>query len=241
MLRYPQGLLSSYNQPNSFFKNMKRVLFTSLLLLSIVNSGYSQTMKVTAANTGIGAINGALLGLGAMGLSGNSENLSPLRIGVGLGTLYGLGMGVYDVTTHTFNGMTDTKYGMLHASEYSAMIPMFDTVYGGATGAVVGMAVSLINGTSIRKGFVNGGSVGLFGGFLFGLTDVLYFSQTRSNSLFEPGSSRSNDGFVYMSISDNSTLSFGKLNVSVAPVLIAGNFQQSYVSILQVTHYRHHF
>jgi hypothetical protein len=220
---------------------MKRILLAVTLLFTLSSGAFAQAMKVTAANTGLGALNGALLGLGAMGLSGNTEDLTPLRVGVGFGTLYGLGMGIYDVTSHTINGVTSTKYGMLHSSEYSAMIPMFDTVYGGATGAVVGMAVSLINGTSIRKGFVNGGSVGLFGGFLFGITDVLYFSQTRTNSLFEPGSSGSNDGFVTMTFGEQSALSFGKLDYTIAPVMVSGNFQNAVVPVVQLAHYRHQF
>jgi hypothetical protein len=220
---------------------MKRILLTAVLLLSLSSGAFAQAMKVTAANTGLGALNGALLGLGAMGLSGNSDDLTPLRVGVGFGTLYGLGMGIYDATVHTNNGITNIKYGMLHSSEYSAMIPMFDTVYGGATGAVVGMAISLINGTSIRKGFVNGGSVGLFGGFLFGITDVLYFSQTRTNSLFEPGSSGGNDGFVTLTFGEQSTLSFGKLDYTNAPVLVSGKFQNVVVSVVQLAHYRHQF
>lgn len=220
---------------------MKRILLTVVLLMTLSSGAFAQAMKVTAANTGLGALNGALLGLGAMGLSGNSDDLTPLRVGVGFGTLYGLGMGIYDVTANTFNGVTDIKYGMLHSSEYSAMIPMFDTVYGGATGAVVGMAVSLINGTSIRKGFVNGGSVGLFGGFLFGITDVLYFSQTRTNSLFEPGSSGGNDGFVTMTFGSQSALSIGKLDYTIAPVMVSGNFQNTVVPVVQLAHYRHQF
>lgn len=220
---------------------MKRLTLTLVLLLTLSSGAFAQAMKVTAANTGLGALNGALLGLGAMGLSGNTDDLTPLRVGIGFGTLYGLGMGIYDVTAHTFNGVTDTKYGMLHSSEYSAMIPMFDTVYGGATGAVVGMAISLINGTSIRKGFVNGGSVGLFSGFLFGITDVLYFSQTRTNSLFEPGSSGRNDGFVAINFGTESTLSLGKLDYALAPKLVSGNFQNTVVPIVQVAHYRHQF
>ncbi len=220
---------------------MKRVLLTGLLLITLVTNAYSQATKVTAANTALGALNGAILGLGAMGLSGNTDDLSPLRIGVGVGTLYGLGMGIYDITMNSINGVTDTKFGVFHSSEYSAMIPMYNTLYGGATGSLVGMSIALINGTSIQKGFVNGGSVGLYAGFIFGLTDVLYFSKTRTNSLFEPGSSGRNDGFVTMTFGSQSALSFGKLDYTIAPVMVSGNFQNTVVPVVQLAHYRHQF
>lgn len=138
----------------------------------------AQALKITAANTGIGAANGALLGLGAMGLS-NNPDFRYVSVGIGLGTLYGLGVGIYDVY-HADPDYGFVPYrGVFHKSDYATAIVLFDTFYGGATGAVVGMAVSLIGGTHIGRGFRYGAGVGLFAGFAFGLADTFILNESR--------------------------------------------------------------
>ena len=211
------------------------ILFTSFITLQ------AQALKITAGNTAIGALNGALLGLGGMGITNDSENLVPLRVGVGLGTIYGLGVGIYDVYQNESAVGNPSNFGVLHSSEYLTMITLFDTMYGGATGAVVGMAVSLISGTSIKKGFTQGGSVGIFGGFIFGLADAFYLSKNRTGGFEDSDYTTSSDGFVTLSVNPNFKISFIQPQLLNQPVLDQGIFKQKTTTTLQVAHFKYRF
>jgi hypothetical protein len=154
-------------------------------------------MKVTAGNTIIGTATGTMVGLGFMGLQ-NSNDFTPVRIGIGAGTIFGLGVGVYDVAQ-----MGDFGYyqvdGLFNSTEYTGLIILMDTFYGGVTGAVLGMAVTLMTNDPILNGIQYGGSLGILGGFAFGLVDAFYFSSNTGTfaSLQKPANQV--DGLIHVS------------------------------------------
>ncbi|MEX0857288.1 MAG: hypothetical protein WD016_04035, partial [Balneolaceae bacterium] len=73
-------------------KNIIGAVFSLLLLFSFQQKAHSQTIELLAGNTLNGAMNGTLLGGATMAVTNNTD-FAPLRVGVGLGTLYGIGMG----------------------------------------------------------------------------------------------------------------------------------------------------
>lgn len=215
---------------------------SAFILILIFTVSYStinaQALKVTAGNTLIGAANGALIGLGVMGVTGDGENLAPLRVGVGAGTLYGLGVGMYEVSKMDRVYGSDPVYGVFHTSEFITMIPLFDTMYGGATGGVVGMAISLIGGTSIKKGFVQGGSIGIFGGFIFGLVDAFYLSKDGFGDSYYQVQSAHADGIIHLSMGKNLNLGLIHPTLHQAPVFVNGKPALHTGSALQIAQFK---
>jgi hypothetical protein len=70
-----------------------------ILVLSWVfqpNKAAAQTINTLGENTLNGALTGTLLGGATMALT-NDTDFYPLQVGLGLGTLYGLGVGAYDL------------------------------------------------------------------------------------------------------------------------------------------------
>ncbi len=155
---------------------MKRLLIALVMLMSVTTASHAQVAKIAAGNTLIGTANGALVGVGVMGLT-NSSNVAPLRFGVGAGTLFGLGVGIYDASRM---GRFGTIYneGLFNSTEYTSLIVFLDTFYGGATGALLGMAFSLMLNEPIIDGIQYGTSAGILVGFGFGLVDAFYFSKS---------------------------------------------------------------
>ena len=172
-------------------------LFTSglLSLLLVLALSYqpaqtvqAQSLNVVAGNTLLGAATGAALGGAGMALA-NSNSHRPIMVGVGFGTLFGFGIGIYDAATIA-SGTQIT--GFFNTSPFSGAIIFLDTLYGAGTGALLGMAISLIGDTRIIKGVQYGAGAGAFGGFLFGLYDAFYHAA--------PGSGGSGDFFDYASV-----------------------------------------
>jgi len=184
-------------------------LFTMVFTCNIANA--QDVLKILASDTFIGTFNGALLGGGTMALANNSD-LTPMRYGVGFGTLYGLGVGAIDLTDAQKNSPY-TVHGVLNNADYSTQIVLLDTFYGGATGSIIGMAISLIANKSVVKGLQYGSGAGVWAGFGFGLIDSFYLSKTGyrfkkdSFSNTVSNSTTDNSGFVQIQTSKSSTLS----------------------------------
>jgi hypothetical protein len=155
-----------------------RILLILLLLTVMVPlNAETQTLKVAAGNTLIGTANGALLGLSYMGLS-NEANLAPVRFGVGAGTLYGMGIGLSDAIEYDRMGFYSIE-GLFNTTEYTSLIVLFDTFYGGATGGVLGMAIGLMVNAHVGEFLRYGASTGAFAGFAFGLFDAFYLNREQ--------------------------------------------------------------
>jgi hypothetical protein len=173
----------------------------------------AQALRVVASNTFAGAATGAMLGGAQMALN-NDDDTMPLRYGVGIGTLAGMAVGVYD----TGREADAILYGTFRSTRHTGSIIMMDTFLGAATGAVVGMAVALLRQDEIVKGVQYGAGAGAWAGFGFGLIDGFFlreydrergyvssFSQT-------PGKDSANG---LLSLQTNSNLSIGFINPSL--------------------------
>ncbi len=189
--------------------NKKRLL-TLLLFISLfvpLAKTRAQALKVVLSDTFIGTFNGALLGGGTMLLRDKSD-LGPMRFGVGFGTLYGLGMGFYDMSKIT----PSTPYqvnGAFNTAGNSATLILADTFYGGATGTLVGMAISLMANSQIKEGLRYGAGIGVWSGFAFGVVDALVISKSKYKSKF--GHYRLSDampGIIKVQTGSNTNLSF---------------------------------
>lgn len=155
-------------------KRLTAILSAIVLFLSFSNPVSAQTGKILALDTIIGAVNGSGLGLATMAIA-DDEDLGPLRVGFGGGTLYGLGLGIYDVSQQAGSGyMVSGAFG---SASNTAQIIAMDTFYGGLTGGVVGFAISLIGNTDMVKGLQYGAGYGTWTGFAFGLVDAFVLSK----------------------------------------------------------------
>lgn len=158
----------------AIFPRMKRIAATLLLILTATAGTQAQGLQTLAGSTLVGSANGALLGIGTMALA-NTTDLAAIRVGIGSGTLYGLGIGAYDITARQI-GSGYRVEGMFNSANYSAMIVLLDTFYGGLTGSIVGTALQLMADKPLIEGIQYGSGIGLWGGFVFGLADVFLFS-----------------------------------------------------------------
>jgi len=159
--------------------NFKNIFFSVLVILCIgigyTNPSNAQTIEVLAGNTLNGAMNGVLLGGATMALQ-NSNDFDPVRIGAGAGTLYGIGVGIYDIT-RVPTGQQPYVTGTFNDGTNSSVIVLLDTFYGAAAGAVISTAVSLITNESIEEGLRYGAGAGAWAGFGFGLFDAFVLAK----------------------------------------------------------------
>ena len=193
---------------------MKFVRILAVCLITIILSwspqqSQAQSLNLVAGNTLFGAATGAGIG-GATMLLTNNADYRPLTLGLGIGTLTGLGIGIYDMATMS-SGMR--VHGLFNSAPTSGGIIFLDTLYGSATGSLVGMAVALIGDTSVLKGFRYGVGVGAYAGLGFGLLDAFYFGAVGSQGEFFDYASESNhssvlnDGFISLYSGTNTSLS----------------------------------
>lgn len=172
------------------------------ILLGFQSTSEAQALKITAGNTLIGTVNGAVLGLGLMGLK-NDSDFTPVRFGVGAGTLFGLGVGIYDVSKLDGIGFYYVD-GLFNSAEYSALIVLLDTAYGSVTGSVLGMAIALMANENVVRYMQYGASAGAFAGFTFGLADAFYFSNSPASISSLPSTQRGPEGLLNLSYSTKS-------------------------------------
>jgi len=173
----------------------------------------AQALKVVAGNTFAGTATGAMLGGAQMALN-DDDNTMPLRYGVGIGTLAGMAVGVYDTGREA-----EYLYGTFRRSRYTGTIIMMDTFLGAATGAVVGMAVSLLTQEEIVKGVQYGAGAGAWAGFGFGLIDGFLL---REHEERQPGYSSvnhqsgiNNNVNGLLTLQTNTNLNIGFFNPSL--------------------------
>jgi hypothetical protein len=156
----------------------KRLLVPILLVMALFlilpqQPAGAQGLRIIASNTAMGALNGAMLGGASMALA-NSDDLRPLRFGVGFGTLAGLGLGIHDlVQAHNGQYMIN---GVFNRANYTSQIILLDTFYGAAIGTMVGVAVTMIMDEKLIYGLQYGVGVGTWVGIAFGLLDAFAIS-----------------------------------------------------------------
>jgi hypothetical protein len=139
----------------------------------------AQTINTLGENTLNGALTGTLLGGASMALT-NETDFYPLQVGLGLGTLYGLGMGAYDLLET--GGNDQLISGTFNDGKNSTIIVLLDTFYGAAAGSIVATSVMLVANEPLIGGLQYGAAAGAFAGFGFGLFDTFVLAD-RSTSL----------------------------------------------------------
>lgn len=221
-----------------------RSIFLSILLFITVlctQKANSQTIELLAGNTLNGAMNGVILGGAAMGLN-NSTDFDALRIGLGLGTLYGIGMGGYDVVT-TEGGQIVVS-GLFNDGSNSSIIVLLDTFYGAATGSVIVTAMLLVANEPIIEGIQYGASIGAIAGFGFGLFDTLVLADRVTSPLaYIPSSSFSQkaSGIIGMNFSDKSSLGIINPAILNQPVVSTSGISIQSNPIVELASFRLNF
>jgi len=178
----------------------------------------AQALRVVASNTFAGAATGAMLGGAQMALN-NDDDTMPLRYGVGIGTLGGMAVGLYD----TGREADSILYGTFRSTRHTGSIIMMDTFLGAATGAVVGMAVALLRNDEIVRGVQYGAGAGAWAGFGFGLIDGFFLREYERDRVYDRGrgymSSMNHQGNSpangLLSLQTDSNFSIGFINPSL--------------------------
>lgn len=188
------------------------LLFTLGIIAISFTPGQSQSIKLVGQNTLNGAVNGVLLGGATMALQ-DSDYFGPVRTGLGAGTLYGIGVGVHDISkiekgqqfyiSATFNDATNTS-----------VISLLDTLYGAAGGALIASSVSLIIREPLVESLQYGSAIGAWAGFGFGLIDAFILAEGPDFSQASASNPSKVNGFVTYENKDRS-LEVGLFNPSV--------------------------
>lgn len=139
----------------------------------------AQTINTLGENTLNGTLTGTLLGGAVMALTDDTD-FYKLQIGLGLGTLYGLGVGAYDLLQT--GGNPGIVSGIFNDGRNSTIIVLLDTFYGAAAGAVVATSVMLVANEPLVQGLQYGAGAGAIAGFGFGLFDTFVLAD-RSTTL----------------------------------------------------------
>lgn len=149
----------------------KYTLAVFLMLVSLINI-QAQSFKIVGMNTVAGALTGSALGGATMLIADDFDSMRPLSVGFGTGTILGLGIGVYDLTTQA-GGYS----GIFNNSETSGQLIITDTFYGTLTGSLVGFAISLIADQDLVLGLQKGAGWGAWTGFTFGLVETFVLNR----------------------------------------------------------------
>lgn len=188
-----------------------------LLFLATPQKASSQTIKLLAGNTLNGAVTGVSLGGAVMGLQ-NSDDFAPARVGVGAGTLFGIGVGFYDVS-QVAKGEQFYISGTFNDGTNTSIIVLLDTFYGAAAGAVVASSITLIANKPIVDALQYGSSAGAWVGFGFGLIDAFALSKGPGDyTTTASATSASEAGGLLSYSSNNNNFGVGLVNPSLTSV-----------------------
>jgi hypothetical protein len=185
---------------------LSALLLSFIVIFSGTNQSKAQTIELLAGNTLNGAMNGTLLGGATMALQ-NDSDFRPLQVGLGLGTLYGLGAGAYDIASG--NGQELVVSGMFNKGNNTSIIVLLDTFYGAAAGAVIGTSIMLIADEPIVEGLQYGSATGAWIGFGVGMIDAFVFSERGSptaSSIDHTQNRNLASGLVGININDHFSL-----------------------------------
>lgn len=152
------------------------LLFTFVFAVGLLGKPVkAQTLELLAGNTLNGAMNGVILGGATMALQ-NTDDFEPARIGLGAGTLYGIGVGVSDIV-QTQPGQQFYISGTFNDATNTSVLVLLDTIYGAAGGALVGSSISLIIKEPLGAAVQYGAGSGAWLGFGFGLVDAFVLAE----------------------------------------------------------------
>lgn len=212
-----------------------------VLLLIIVfgiqianNTLKAQSIELLGGSTLNGAMNGVLLGGATMALQ-NSNEYRPVEVGLGAGTLYGIGIGAYDMS-QIDTGEQFYISGTFNDGTNRSILVLLDTIYGAAGGMVVGSSITLIAQERIEKGLQYGAGAGAWLGFGFGLFDTFVLSKRPAN--LQASSLRSEHSIegVISYRNTNKSVELGMINPKIIEqkILSSNRFQKSYQPTINV-------
>lgn len=194
-------------------------LFSIAILFSGTYSTSAQTIELLAGNTLNGAVNGTLLGGATMALN-NDTDFRPLQVGVGLGTLYGLGVGAYDVAQS--GGQQLLVSGLFNDGDNSSIIVLLDTFYGAAAGAIIATSIMLITDEPLLDGLKYGTAAGAWIGFGVGVFDSFALSERRTPPSSATNYTPTNSANGLVGIQFNKQTSVGFVSPSVIATYQSG-------------------
>jgi hypothetical protein len=156
-------------------KNIKSflLLLFFLPLFSQQIHAQSYTIEILGGNVLNGVLTGAALGGATMAITDNAD-LAPIRVGVGAGILYGIGVGVFDVSKA--EGQKLLVQGSFNNGHNSAIIVLLDTGYGAAAGGIIATSAMLVANKPLLDGLQYGVAIGAYAGFGFGIFDAFVLS-----------------------------------------------------------------
>lgn len=204
---------------------MKKISIFTFLLFACVSpfsKSSAQTIELLAGNALNGAVQGTLLGGATMAITDNSD-FAPLRVGLGLGTLYGIGVGAYDITDG--EGQAVLVSGLFNDGTNSSVIVLLDTFYGAALGSVVVTSIMLVANERLDKGLQYGSGIGAWAGFGFGLFDAFVLAKRN----YEPISTTLNPANAsgLLGLGFENGASFGFVNPSIIGTLQPSKYDLS--------------
>ncbi|HEX6981248.1 MAG TPA: hypothetical protein VF181_00670 [Balneolaceae bacterium] len=156
-------------------KHLLLLLFLGLSVSAFQKPLKAQTLELLGGNTLNGAINGVVLGGATMALQ-NSTDFEAVRIGLGAGILYGLGVGIYDISL-VEKGQQFYISGTFNDGTNSSILVLLDTFYGAAAGAIVASSLSLIVQEPLVDYLQYGTGAGAWLGFGYGLIDAFVLAK----------------------------------------------------------------
>jgi hypothetical protein len=216
---------------------------------SINKSLQAQSVQILSSNALNGAINGIVLGGASMFLTDkkvnapfnkNLDDLYALQVGLGLGTLYGVGMGAFDVVSG--EGSDILVSGFFNDGNNSSIIVLMDTFYGAAGGGLIAMSLSLVSNDPIVDATKYGMGLGAFIGFGFGVIDTFIIAERSSEPVSMVYTIPQNaDGLASISF-DNGT-SIGLINPTITTnlELTSTNFSKVYRPSVELINLRVNF
>lgn len=222
---------------------MKKIIFCILAVvisLHTASESKAQTVEIMAGNTLNGAMNGVVLGGAVMGITNDTE-FHALRVGLGLGTLYGIGMGGYDIVQG--GGGEVLINGLFNDGSNSSIIVLLDTFYGAAAGSVITTAIMLVANEPILDGLQYGASIGAWAGFGFGIFDTFILANRTSSPspIAFAAPVQTADGVVGLGFKNGT--SFGFLNPALTQQveLSSHEFSATLRANLEVVNFRFNF
>lgn len=219
---------------------MKKYLLLTILAAFLFCSSYStaksQSARLIGENMLNGALTGTILGTATMGLQ-DSNDFTPLRIGLGAGIIAGTGMAIYDVSTLP-KGQQFFISGLFNDGTNSSVIILLDTVYGAGVGAALGSAVMLIGNQSILEGLQYGAGIGAWAGFGVGLVDSFILAErnedfvsnrlTNQSSFFQIDGKSTSLSLIQPDLFHYATTDNNSLSINTAPAITLLSIQKTF-------------
>lgn len=221
---------------------MKQIFISITLFFAIslhASTLKAQSVQLLAGNTLNGAMNGTLLGGASMAIT-NSDDFYPLQVGLGIGTLYGIGMGGYDITKG--GGKEILVSGLFNDGNNSSIIVLLDTFYGAAAGSIIVTSIMLVANKPLIDGLQYGSGIGAWIGFGFGVFDTIILAKTTTSPLANAQLPDNNaSGFIGLNLENGA--SFGFINPSIVQTieLSSTSFDRSFSPGVELLNFKFNF